>query len=64
MDAIVHQAFFLDYKVMNVKVLSKLLSHANVNMTYNIYVHLYANGFDETYSALVSENVREGFSPD
>jgi len=49
---------------MNVKVLSKLLSHANVNMTYNIYVHLYANGFDETYSALVSENVREGFSPD
>lgn len=45
---------------MNVKVLSKLLGHADVNVTYNIYVHLYGDGFDEMYAALVSEPVREG----
>lgn len=43
------------YKGVNVKVLSKLLGHADVNVTYNIYVHLYGDGFDEMYSALVSE---------
>jgi len=43
------------YKSVNVKVLSKLLGHADVNVTYNIYVHLYGDGFDEMYSALVSE---------
>ena len=47
------------YKGVNVKVLSKLLGHADVNVTYNIYVHLYGDGFDEMYSALVSEHVRE-----
>lgn len=43
------------YKGVNVKVLSKLLGHADVNVTYNIYVHLYGDGFDEMYAALVSE---------
>ena len=43
------------YKGVNVKVLSKLLGHADVNVIYNIYVHLYGDGFDEMYSALVSE---------
>ena len=41
------------YKGMDVKILSKLLGHADVNITYNIYVHLYGDGFDEMYSALV-----------
>ena len=45
---------------MDVKILSRLLGHADVNITYNIYVHLYGDGFDEMYSALVSETVREG----
>ena len=36
-----------------VKILSRLLGHADVNITYNIYVHLYGDGFDEMYSALV-----------
>ena len=48
------------YKGVNVKVLSKLLGHADINVTYNIYVHLYGDGFDEMYAALVSEPVREG----
>ena len=43
------------YKGVNVKILSKLLGHADVNVTYNIYVHLYGDGFDEMYSALVPE---------
>ena len=38
---------------MDVKILSKLLGHADVNITYNIYVHLYGDGFEEMYSALV-----------
>lgn len=37
-----------------------LVGHADVNVTYSIYVHLYGDGFDEMYSALVSEPVREG----
>lgn len=41
------------YKGMDVKILSKLLGHADVNITYNIYVHLYGDGFEEMYSALV-----------
>lgn len=41
------------YKGMDVKILSRLLGHADVNITYNIYVHLYGDGFEEMYSALV-----------
>ena len=40
------------YKVMDIKILSKLLGHADVNITYNIYVHLYGDGFEEMYEAL------------
>ena len=43
------------HKGVDVKILSRLLGHADVNITYNIYVHLYGDGFDEMYSALVSE---------
>ena len=43
------------HKGVDVKILSQLLGHADVNITYNIYVHLYGDGFDEMYSALVSE---------
>ena len=48
------------HKGVDVKILSRLLGHADVNITYNIYVHLYGDGFYEMYSALVSEPVREG----
>lgn len=41
------------YKGMDVKILSRLLGHADVNITYNVYVHLYGDGFEEMYSALV-----------
>ena len=43
------------HKGIDVKNLSRLLGHADVNIKYNIYVYLYRNGFDEMYSALVSE---------
>ena len=42
------------HKGVDVKILSRLLGHADVNITYNIYVHLYGDGFDEMYAALVS----------
>ena len=35
------------HKGADVKILSRLLGHADVNITYNIYVHLYGDGFDE-----------------
>ena len=41
------------YKKIDIKILSRLLGHADVNITYNIYVHLYGDGFEELYSALV-----------
>ena len=43
------------HKGIDVKILSKLLGHADVNITYNIYVHLYGDGFDEMYEALVGK---------
>lgn len=43
------------HRGVDVKILSRLLGHADVNITYNIYVHLYGDGFDEMYSALVRE---------
>lgn len=41
------------HKGINVKILSRLLGHADVNVTYNTYIHLYGDGFDEMYAALV-----------
>ena len=43
------------YKGMDIKILSKLLGHADVNITYNIYVHLYGDGFEEMYEALIGK---------
>ncbi len=40
------------YKGVDIKILSKLLGHADTNITYNIYVSLYGDGFDEMYNAL------------
>lgn len=37
---------------MDIKILSRLSGHADVNITYNIYVHLFGDGFDEMYEAL------------
>lgn len=42
------------HKGIDVKILSRLLGHADVNITYNLYIHLYGDGFDELYAALVS----------
>ena len=39
-------------KGVDIKILSRLLGHADVNITYNIYIHLYGDGFDEMYAAL------------
>lgn len=41
------------YRGIDVKILSNLLGHADVNITYNIYVHLYGDGFEAMYDALV-----------
>lgn len=41
------------HKEADVKILSRLLGSADVNITYNLYIHLYGDGFDEMYSALV-----------
>ena len=41
------------HKGIDVKILSRLLGHADVNITYNLYIHLYGDGFDEMYSVLV-----------
>lgn len=40
------------YKKVDIKILSKILGHADVNITYNIYVNLHGDGFDEMYNAL------------
>ena len=40
------------YKAVDIKILSWLLGHADVNITYNIYIHLCGDGFDEVYAAL------------
>jgi len=40
---------------IDMRILSRLLGHADVNITYNIYIHLYGDGFDEMYAALVKE---------
>jgi len=40
---------------MDIKILSRLLGHDDVNITYNVYVHLFGDGFDEMYEALVGK---------
>ncbi|MBR4457358.1 MAG: site-specific integrase [Clostridia bacterium] len=40
------------YRHIDVKILSKILGHSDVNITYNIYISLRGDGFDEMYAAL------------
>ena len=47
------------HRGVNIKSLSRLLGYADVKVTYNIYTHLYGDGFDEMYSALVSEQAQD-----
>lgn len=40
------------YKGIDVKILGKLMGHSSVQVTYNTYVNLYGDGFDDMYAAL------------
>lgn len=40
------------YKGIDVKILSKLMGHSSVSVTYNTYINLYGDGFDDMYAAL------------
>ena len=40
------------YKGVDVKILSKLLGHSDVKITYNTYINLYGDGFDDMYAAI------------
>ena len=40
------------YKGTDVKILSKLLGHANPSITYNVYIHLYGDGFEDMLNAV------------
>lgn len=40
------------YKGTNVKILSQILGHSETSVTYNIYIHLYGDGFDEMLNAV------------
>ena len=40
------------YKGIDVKILSKLLGHSDVKVTFNTYINLYGDGFDDMYAAL------------
>ena len=40
------------YKGIDIMILSKLLGHSDVKVTYNTYINLYGDGFDDMYAAL------------
>lgn len=40
------------YKGIDVKILSRMMGHSSVSVTYNTYINLYGDGFDEMYAAL------------
>ena len=40
------------YKGIDVKILSRLMGHSSTQVTYNIYINLYGDGFDDMYAAL------------
>lgn len=40
------------YRKIDVKILSKLLGHSDVQVTYNTYINLYGDAFDDMYRAL------------
>jgi len=43
------------HKGIDVKILSRLLGHASMNIACNIYVHLYGNKYEEMHKALVGK---------
>lgn len=40
------------YKGVDIKILSKLLGHSDVKITYNTYINLYGDGFDDMFAAI------------
>lgn len=40
------------YKGVDIKILSRLLGHSDVKITYNTYINLYGDGFDDMYAAI------------
>ena len=40
------------YKGVDIKILSKILGHSDTGVTYNTYINLYGDAFDEMYAAL------------
>ena len=40
------------YKGVDIKILSRLMGHSSVTVTYNTYISLYGDGFDDMYAAL------------
>ena len=40
------------YKGIDVKILSRMMGHSSVQVTYNTYINLYGDGFDDMYAAL------------
>lgn len=40
------------YKGMDVKILSKILGHSDTSVTYNVYINLYGDAFDDMYKAI------------
>ena len=40
------------YKGVDIKILSRLLGHSDVKVTYNTYINLYGDGFDDMYAAI------------
>ena len=40
---------------VNVKILSRLLGHSSVQITYDTYIHLYGDGFDDMMKAMGGE---------
>lgn len=40
------------YRGVDIKILSKLLGHSDTSITYNVYVNLYGDAFDEMFAAL------------
>ena len=40
------------YRGCNVKIMSKLLGHADVTVTYNIYIHLFGDALEEMRSVI------------
>ena len=40
------------YRGTNVKILSQILGHSETSVTYNTYIHLYGDGFDDMLNAV------------